>query len=299
MEWDLFISYASEDKINFVQPLANRLRKLGIKIWYDQFNMKIGDSLKESIENGIVHSKYGIVVLSKSFFQKEWTRLELNTLFSKETFYSEKVILPIWLDISKEEIFSNSPFMADKLAITASKNSDIAYVAEQIFETIFPVKYKSSEIISRLIDLKDEKNRYRLKVLSDQIVVRISKLINCSNEETERIIFSNEEWDDDKVNQIQYDLLNFYNIPIGVFFDNGGAIINSAQEDYFKRQLKKWIKGKLSEDECWDLFNSFFMDRDFDYKYIFYDLEDEFLPSEPDEKYYQEMIVEIGSRNFA
>jgi len=299
MKWDLFISHASQDKAEFVQPLAYRLRKIGIKIWYDEFNIKAGDSLKESIENGIQHSKYGIVILSENFFKKEWTKLELNALFSKETIYSEKTIIPIWLDISKKEIFEHSPFMADKLAITASRNSDIGYVAEQILETIFPVKYKKSEIIDKISGLKRVKNRYRLKVLSDQIVSRISQLVNCSNEETERIIFSDEEWDDDKVNEIQNDLLNFYDIPIGVSFDNGGAIIYSRQEEYFKRQLKKWIKGKLSEGECWDLFNSFFMDRDFDYKYIFYDLEDEFLPPEPDEKYYQEMIVEIGNRNFA
>ena len=147
-------------------------------------------------------------------------------------------------------------------------------------------------------NLKNEKNRYRLKLLTDQIVVLISKSVNYSNEETERFIYSKDEWDDEKANKIYNDLLNFYDIPIGVFFDNGGAIISCSQEEYFKRQSKKWIKGKLSEGECWDLFNSFFLDRDFDYKYIYYGLEGQFLPPEPDEKHYQEMILEIGNRNF-
>ncbi len=58
-EYDLFISHASEDKEEFVRPLAETLENMGVKVWYDEFTLKVGDSLRRSIDNGLVKSKYG------------------------------------------------------------------------------------------------------------------------------------------------------------------------------------------------------------------------------------------------
>ena len=299
MKYDIFISHASEDKVDFVRPLANRLRKYGLKIWYDEFNLKTGDSLKQSIENGIKDSRYGIVVLSKNFFKKQWTNLELNTLFSKEIITEQKTIVPIWLDLTVKEMYEYSPLMVDKMAISAKKGENYDYIIEKILDLIFITKYKSEDIIEKIEGLRNEANSYRLKLLSDQIVFRISQLTNCSNEVTKRIIFSADECDDKIFNQMFNEIYEFYGVPVGVSCDNGGALIYSETQEYWKRQLKKWIKGKLSEDECWELFNDFFMDRDFDYKYIFYGVESEYTPDEPKEDFYQLMIKEIGTRNFA
>jgi hypothetical protein len=41
--WDVFISYASEDKEDFVSPLASALRRRGLAVWYDQFTLEAGD----------------------------------------------------------------------------------------------------------------------------------------------------------------------------------------------------------------------------------------------------------------
>ncbi len=77
-EWDAFISHASEDKIDFVEPLALELRSRGLKIWYDNFTLTIGDSLRRSIDRGLGHSKFGVVILSPNFFSKEWPQKELD-----------------------------------------------------------------------------------------------------------------------------------------------------------------------------------------------------------------------------
>lgn len=66
--WDLFISHASEDKESFVRPLAHFLRELGLKVWYDEFTLSVGDSLSRSIDNGLARSRYGVVVISPAFF---------------------------------------------------------------------------------------------------------------------------------------------------------------------------------------------------------------------------------------
>jgi hypothetical protein len=70
--WDLFVSHASEDKETFVEPLAVALGRFGVKVWYDKFSLRLGDSLSRSIDNGLAKSDYGLVVLSPAFLQKRW-----------------------------------------------------------------------------------------------------------------------------------------------------------------------------------------------------------------------------------
>lgn len=90
---DAFISHASEDK-DFVKPLAEALVSLGVDVWYDTFVLTVGDSLRKSIDQGLVSSRLGIVVLSKAFFEKRWPNYELNGLFAREM-NGRKVILPV------------------------------------------------------------------------------------------------------------------------------------------------------------------------------------------------------------
>ena len=94
IEYDAFICHASEDKKDFVEPLAKALQDAGYKIWYDKFSLKVGDSLRRSIDNGLKNSRHGIVVLSNDFFRKGWPQYELDGLVSKQM-EGRKVILPI------------------------------------------------------------------------------------------------------------------------------------------------------------------------------------------------------------
>ncbi|PRB06201.1 hypothetical protein CQ046_03260 [Chryseobacterium sp. MYb7] len=118
-EYDFFISHATEDKETFVQPLAEVLQRENINIWYDKFQMKIGDSLRKRIDEGLKSSKYGIVVLSRDFFKKNWTEYELNGLVAREM-NGIKVILPIWHNVTKNEVLSFSPSLADKVALNTA-----------------------------------------------------------------------------------------------------------------------------------------------------------------------------------
>ena len=134
-DYDFFISHATEDKEDFVRPLAEKLRALGIKIWYDEFQLKIGDSLRRSIDNGLRNSKYGVVVLSSSFFSKNWTQYELDGLVTKEM-NGVKVILPIWHKVSKDEVMHYSLTLADKVALNTSLLSidEIANELKQLID---------------------------------------------------------------------------------------------------------------------------------------------------------------------
>ena len=132
--YDAFISHASEDKENLVRPLADKLTDMGFNIWYDEFALKVGDSLRQSIDKGLAVSAYGIVVLSEAFFAKNWPQYELNGLVAREI-EGEKVILPVWHNITKQDVLKYSPPLADKIAIVSSDKS-IDEIAEALAEVL-------------------------------------------------------------------------------------------------------------------------------------------------------------------
>lgn len=133
-EYDVFISHASEDKDEVVRPLANALRDKGVKVWYDEFEMKIGDSLRRKIDKGLANSRFGIVVVSKDFIKKGWTNYELDGIITK-AISGEQILLPIWHNITKKEVVDFSPSLADKLARNTAINT-IDEIASEIANLI-------------------------------------------------------------------------------------------------------------------------------------------------------------------
>ena len=132
--YDVFISHASEDKNEIVYPLATILKNADLSVWYDEFEMKIGDSLRRKIDNGIANSRFGIVVISRDFISKGWTNYELDGIITKVT-TGEQVLLPIWHNITKKEVVEFSPSLADKLARNTAIDT-IEDIAKEIIEVI-------------------------------------------------------------------------------------------------------------------------------------------------------------------
>lgn len=134
VQYDVFISHASEDKKDVVTPLAKALRAGGLSVWYEDFELKIGDSLRRNIDRGIASSRFGIVVLSKAFFGKGWPNYELDGLVTKSV-DGDQVLLPIWHNITKDEVVSYSPSLADKLARNTTMQT-VEEIAEEIVEVV-------------------------------------------------------------------------------------------------------------------------------------------------------------------
>jgi len=120
-DYDCFICHASDDKARFADALAQRLREAGCKVWYDDFELKVGDSLRRKIDEGLLRSRHGVVVLSPAFFRKDWPQKELDGLAALAR---ERGILPVWLDVTKEDIVRSSPTLADIKAARASDGLD-------------------------------------------------------------------------------------------------------------------------------------------------------------------------------
>lgn len=132
-QWDVFISHASEDKDSFVRPLAEALTKRGVRVWFDEYSLTLGDSLTRSIDRGLARCRFGVVVLSPAFFSKEWTQKELGGLVSRES-EGEKIILPIWHNLTAGEVRKYSPLLSDRLAVSSAEG--MARVVDKIMEAL-------------------------------------------------------------------------------------------------------------------------------------------------------------------
>ncbi len=133
-EYDVFISHSSEDKDNVVRPLANALKSGGLAVWYDEFELRIGDSLRRKIDLGLSKSRFGVVVLSPSFINKGWTNYELDGIVTRSMDGSQ-VMLPIWHDLTKQQVIDYSPSLADKLARSTGMHT-IQEIADEIADVI-------------------------------------------------------------------------------------------------------------------------------------------------------------------
>ena len=133
-DYDVFISHASEDKNDVAKPLAEALRKNGLSVWYDEFELRIGDSLRRKIDKGIANSNFGVIVISRDFISKGWTNYELDGLITRAV-NEEQTMLPIWHNITKQEVINYSPSLADKLA-RSTTDFTVEEIADEIADLI-------------------------------------------------------------------------------------------------------------------------------------------------------------------
>lgn len=132
-KWDVFICHAREDKDDIARPLACALDQEGLKVWYDEFTLTLGDSLRRKIDYGLARSRYGAVILSPHFFAKEWPQRELDGFAARED-GGEKVILPIWHKLTRDYIANFSPTLADKVGVATDKGLET--VAREILRVV-------------------------------------------------------------------------------------------------------------------------------------------------------------------
>ena len=133
-EYDVFISHAGEDKDEVARPLAFALRELGLAVWYDEFELRIGDNLRRKIDAGIANSRFGVVILSEHFFAKQWSQYELDGMVAQHGVGAQS-ILPIWHRVTKEYIIAQSPTLAGVIAL-ASSSLTTAEIAAEIARVI-------------------------------------------------------------------------------------------------------------------------------------------------------------------
>lgn len=113
-----FISHDSRNKKSIAKPLAEGLSSRLCSVWYDEFSLKVGQSLRESIETGIKDAKKCILILTPEFLENPgWTKKEFNSIFTKEMIFNQRIVIPIWHKVAKENVYEYSPSLADTVAL--------------------------------------------------------------------------------------------------------------------------------------------------------------------------------------
>lgn len=132
----VFICHASEDKAAIARPLALALRDQHVEVWFDEFSLKVGDSLRETIDRGLAQADFGVVIISRAFFAKRWSRRELNGLVAREMAGENLLVLPVWHEVDRDFVLQHSPPLADVFAVSSSEG--VAQVAAKLLRTIRP-----------------------------------------------------------------------------------------------------------------------------------------------------------------
>jgi hypothetical protein len=180
--YDVFISYASEDRTIVAQPLAEELDKRGLRIWFDEIKIQLGDSLRRSIDEGLTGCRFAVVVLSPRYFAKEWTQYELDGLVSRQTGEKQKIILPVWHEVDSGEVRRFSPKLADLKAALWSLG--VVEVADLIMTVVRPPEpARGSESATDLVPTTASSNKGELTA---QILDTLVRCGQCKQPLSER-----------------------------------------------------------------------------------------------------------------
>lgn len=130
-----FISHDSRDKEEIASKIATTLQTRMLPIWYDEYSLKLGDNLRESIEKGLKECKKCILILSPNFLENSgWTKTEFNAIFTRELIETNNLVLPIWAGVSKKEIYEYCPILVDRVGVNWDKGLD--FVANKIQQAL-------------------------------------------------------------------------------------------------------------------------------------------------------------------
>lgn len=140
IEFDVFLSHSSLDKDVFVSELSEKLSNKGLKVFEDVKVFKIGQSQTDMINMGILNSRFVVVFLSSNFIQSGWSEYEFKSFLNREINEKKIIILPIWHDVSAEQVRQYNPYLVDKFALSTDK-----FTVDEMVEHISQVIFQSKE----------------------------------------------------------------------------------------------------------------------------------------------------------
>jgi hypothetical protein len=135
-KWDVFVSYASEDRHTVAVPLRQALEKQGLQVWLDCWELAVGDSLREKINEGLSQSRFAVVILSRASLAKQWPRDEWLAVLALESPDRHR-LLPVRFEVSAREVAVEFPLIADRLSLDMGQGG-ADRVAEAIARLVVP-----------------------------------------------------------------------------------------------------------------------------------------------------------------
>src|SRR5215218_7973007 len=96
-QYDVFLSHSSKDNL-VVRALAQRLRADGLRVWLDDWEIRVGDNIPHKIEEGLEHSRVLVLCMSAHAFGSDWAQLESQTFRFRDPLNKERRFIPLRLD---------------------------------------------------------------------------------------------------------------------------------------------------------------------------------------------------------
>ncbi|MBS0308929.1 MAG: toll/interleukin-1 receptor domain-containing protein, partial [Proteobacteria bacterium] len=257
----LFVSHASEDKKEFVRPLAHALKAHGLQVWYDEFSLRPGDSLRTSIDKGLRECDAGVLVLSPSFFEKQWPQRELDALFGLEI-AGRTTLIPVWHRLGASEVLTASPLLADRVALQSSKGVNV--IASEIAKQFQVEASIKSAKLAEIIQRYQHTGFYEGEMLFHACQERFLRM-NAFKEDFHNFLFSDdiqEHFDEDlgdfppeiseKLGEAQERLRGKYEIPRDVYLTIDEPVREKGLA-WWIDSLCGWVSGTLERSESAEL----------------------------------------------
>ena len=108
----IFISYSHEDK-DFVDALAFQLVRARAPIWLDRWELNVGDSILQRVQDAVVGASALLVVLSTASVNSEWCKKELNAGLLRELEEKRVIVLPVLKENCDIPLFLRDKLYAD------------------------------------------------------------------------------------------------------------------------------------------------------------------------------------------
>lgn len=140
IEFDVFLSHSSLDKEDYVSELSDKLERKELKVFEDVKVFKIGQSQTSMMDMGILNSRFVVVFLSPNFIKSGWSDYEFKSFLNREINEKKIIILPIWHNVSYEDVRDYSPYLVDKFALDTRK-----YSLDEIVDSIYQAVHDSKE----------------------------------------------------------------------------------------------------------------------------------------------------------
>jgi TIR domain len=131
---DAFIAHDSRDKNDLARPLAHQLGRLALVVWFDEFSLRPGDRLSESIDRGLTECRHAILLVTKNLLEnKTWASTEMSALMTRAV-DERNVLIPVWSGVDTASVKARSARLADIVAIRYTGN--VEELASRLYATV-------------------------------------------------------------------------------------------------------------------------------------------------------------------
>lgn len=164
---NIFISFSGTAREKFAIKFLNFYKQYGLNCWYDQHELFLGDELKKTItQKGIETANYSILIINKTYLSRNWPCQEAIKLYEQLEIKRDRVIFPILLDITKEDVKNSQlNFLLNIKYQFLHTGESITHIGLQILNRIF----HDITMQSKLKNMDDALRYFKRLTLSSNI----------------------------------------------------------------------------------------------------------------------------------